>query len=629
MLTVNRTAIRGAISAAAAFTLALAFAPDPAFASQPIALTVDASLAPTQNVVKTHEVLAVSPGPLTLYYPKWIPGEHAPVGPIQNLAGLVVSADGRTLPWTRDPQNLYAFDLTVPQGVSAIDVDFTYLGATFGKYSSNRLSTSNIFVIDWNQNILYPSTGTNDETTFAPTLILPGPQWKFATALYDPERTGNTVRFGITPLGRLLDSPLDSCINFKQWVLWRGPAADPGTATLNACADDPNELAASPKVIGHFKALVQEMIAMYGARHWHDYHFLLTLSDVMPGEGVEHHESSDDGEGGNYLIDAKALERGGDLLSHEFNHSWDGKYRMPDGLDKQNPNIPYDDSLLWVYEGMTQYYGDVMSFRDGIRSAKTWPDQIAAIYANYDNEPGRLWRPLGDTATSGPFLYGAPRGYFSERRGVDFYAEGQLMWLRVDSILRAKTGNKASLDTFARAFFGQQNTGPVTVSYDRQDIVAGLNRIVPYDWAGFFHKWVDEIAVHPPNGFTPEGWKLVYTDKPTHWVRKNDFVYSLGFVETDGNVVDVHFGSPAFKAGLGIATTIVAVNGQQFSDDVLYEALKEAQKTRRPIRLLVEKANFFRMLEIPYYGGPRYPHLVRINGVPDLLDDVIQPQRKR
>jgi predicted metalloprotease with PDZ domain len=600
-----------------------------AVTTQPITLVVDASKAPTQNIVHTHEVIPVTPGAMTLYYPQWIPGEHGPVGPIQNLAELQIKGNGNAIAWHRDPLNMFAFNFTVPQGVNSLDVDFTYLGATFGNYSSNRLSSPNIFVIDWNQNVLYPSTGTNDSTTFNPTLILPGNDWKFATALYDAKRNGNKVSWSTTPLGRLMDSPLDACTNFRSWDIWNAPASFPGTASLNVCADTPEELDASSTTVDHYRALVKEMIAMYGARHWHDYHFLLTVSDVMPGEGVEHHESSDDGEGGDYLIDDKSLERGGDLLSHEFNHSWDGKYRMPAGLVRTNLNTPYDDSLLWVYEGMTQYYGDVMSFRDGIRDAKNWPDHVAAIYANYDNEQGREWRPLGDTATSGPFLYGAPRGYYSERRGVDFYAEGELMWLLADAIIRDHTHGTKSLDTFAREFFGQSNTGPVTVPYTRADVIAALNKVLPYDWTAFFHTWVDDIALHPPAGFAMDGWKLVYSDKPSHDVKKNNFVYSAGFSMGRGGLVgDVHFGSPAWQAGLGINEKLVAVNGREYSDDLMYDAIVEAQKSHQPIQLIVEKDDMYRTISIPYYGGPRYPHLERVKAQADRLSAVVKPLRK-
>jgi predicted metalloprotease with PDZ domain len=473
--------------------------------------------------------------------------------------------------------------------------------------------------------VLYPSTGTNDTTIFQPALVLPGSDWQVATALYDPKRNGNTISWTPTPLGRLMDSPLDACTNFRQWELWKDAGSFPGTASLNVCADTAEELGASEATVGHFRKLVKEMLALYGARHWHDYHFLLTVSDVMPGEGVEHHESSDDGEDGSYLVDDTSLERGGDLLSHEFNHSWDGKYRMPAGLVRDNLNAPYDDSLLWVYEGMTQYYGDVMSYRDGIRSAKNWADHVAAVYANYDNQQGREWRTLGDTATSGPFLYGAPRGYSSERRSVDFYSEGELLWLRADGIIRSQTHGAKSLDTFARQFFGQENTGPVTVSYTRSDVIAALNKVAPYDWAGYFQTWVDRIALHPPDGFEMDGWKLVYTDRPSHDVKKNNFAYSLGFGTRDGVVSDVHLGSPAWKAGLGFNQKIVAVNGRAYSDNLLYDALVAAKKTRRPIDLLIMKDQMYRTVSIPYYDGPRYPHLERIPGTADRLSDVVKP----
>ncbi|MGZ3496707.1 MAG: M61 family metallopeptidase [Vulcanimicrobiaceae bacterium] len=624
----NLAVLRAALGAAVVSGLVLALT-QTASAAQPIDLTVDASLAPTQNIVRTHEVVPVSPGKMTLYYPQWIPGEHGPAGPIQNVAGLQIKANGRVIPWKRQPFNLFAFDLDVPQGASAIDVDFTYLGATFGRYSSNRLSSPNIFVIDWNQNVLYPSTGTFADTTFNPTLILPGKDWKYATALYDAKRSGNAVSWSTTSLERLMDSPLDACTNFRKWELWKDTGTFPGTATLNVCADIPEELQASSKVVDHYKALVREMIVMYGARHWHDYHFLLTVSDSMPGEGVEHHESSDDGEGGNYLIDSTALERGGDLLSHEFNHSWDGKYRMPAGLYPKNPNLPFDDELLWVYEGMTQYYGDVMSFRDGIRDAKNWPDHVARIWASFDTEQGRLWRPLDDTAVSGPFLYGSPRLYVSERRSVDFYAEGELLWLKADAIIRQLSNNQKSLDTFARAFFGQDNTGPVVKTYTRDDVIAGLNAVQPYDWAGFFHKWVDDIAVHPPDGFTDDGWKFEYTSKPSHDVHQDNFTFSVGFQAPDGMVSDVDFGSPAYKAGLDISSKIVAVNGRTYSSDLMFDAIEEAQKTHRPIELTVVKDNIYRTISISYFDGPKYPHLVKVDAAKaGRLDDVVKPQRK-
>lgn len=593
-------------------------------AAAPISLSVDASNVATQNVLFAHEQVPVSPGKLTLYYPAWIPGEHMVAGPIANFSGIVMKANGRTLPWHREPRDLFAFDVDVPQGVTTLDIDMTYLGSTFGSYSTNRLGSANMAAILWDQTLLYPSTGTIQDTFFDPSVTVPA-GWHIATALPGAKTSGNTTSFATVSLEHLVDSPMDIGLNYKRWELWhQGDAA----AYLNVMADTPEELNAKPEVIAHYSKLVREMLAMYGARHWRNYNFLLTVSDVIPGEGIEHHESSDDGTPGDLFSNPKTLDREADLLSHEFNHSWDGKYRMPVGLYQPNLQLPYDDSLLWVYEGMTQYYGNVMSWRDGLRKAKTYPDHIAATYAYYDNEPGRRWRPLLDTAVSGPFLYTYPRGYNAERRSVDFYSEGELMWLKVDSILREKTNNKKSLDTFARAFFGQQNTGPIVKTYTREDVIAGLNHILPYDWAGFFHTWVDDIAIHPPDGFEAEGWKLVYNDKPQHFVQKSNFWYSIGVNVHDGNVLDVRQGSPAWKAGLGINSKIVAVDGRGYSDDALYNAIEEAKGTTKPITLLVSHTDDYRTVTIDYHDGPRYPHLERIPGTPDRLSDIIKPYTK-
>jgi len=591
-------------------------------AAEPIGLTLDTSKAPTQNVVFTTEHIPAKPGLLTLYYPNWIPGQHQAVGPIANFASIVMTANGKKLAWHRQPKDMFAFDVEVPAGATAVDVSATYLGATFGNYSSSRLATPNMLVITWDQNLLYPSTGTIQDTIFSPTIVLPGTDWGFATALTGAKRTGNSVAFDDVSLEHLIDSPLDAGTNYKRWELWNDGSA---AAYLNVFGDTPEEVDASPETVGHYKKLVREMLAMYGAHHWRNYNFLLTVSDEMPGEGIEHHESSDDGDDGDYLIDPAALAAGGDLLSHEFNHSWDGKYRMPEGLYQKNLQLPYDDSLLWVYEGMTQFYGNVMSYRDGIRKGKDYPDAIASLYARYDNMPGRMWDSLGADATAAPFIYSAPRGYGSQRRGEDFYSEAELMWLKVDSIIREKSGNKRSLDTFARAFFGKTTTGPVVETYNRQDVIDGLNAVQPYDWTGFFHTWVDDVAPHPPDGFVADGWKLVYTSEPSRTVKANNFFYSLGFQMRGGTVGDVRFGSPAWNAGLGISSKIEAVNGRAYSDDALNNALKSAQKTHAPIQLLVTHGDLYRTVSIPYFDGPRYPHLVRIDGKPDRLSDVVKP----
>ena len=613
----------GVVAAALAGAIFYAAAAAEGAAAEPITLTVDASKVAAQNVLFARERMAVRPGALRLLYPEYIPGQHGPVGPIANFAGLVIKGNGQTIPWIRDPHDMFAFTLDVPSGVDHLDIDMTYLGATFGGYSSARLASANMAAIVWDQSLLYPSTGTMQSLTFKPSLVVPGAQWQYATALTGARRDGNTVTWDATTLEHLVDSPLDMGTNFKRWELWRKGGS---VANLNVVADTPEELDASDKTIGHFKKLVNEALALYGSRHWRNYNFLLTVSDVIPGEGIEHHESSDDGTGGTFLTDEKALDDEGDLLSHEFNHSWDGKYRMPAGLYMPTLNVPIDDSLLWVYEGMTQYYGNVLSWRDGIREQKTYPDHIAATYAFYDNEPGREWRPLVDTASSAWFLYGAPRGYAAERRRVDFYSEGELMWLKVDSIIREKTNDRDSLDTFARAFFGGADTGPIVKTYTRQDVIDGLNAVAPYDWAGFFHAWVDDVAMHPPDGFTADGWKLVYTAEPQHFVKKDDFWYSIGLRMSADSIADVRFGSAAWKAGIGINTKIVAVNGRSFTNDALANAIVAAKKNDAAIKLLLVRTDAYREVSVDYHDGLRYPHLVRVQSQPDRLSEVSKPK---
>lgn len=606
-----------------AFAAALAFiVPAAASASEPITLTVDSRQAPSQDIELVHERLPVQPGALRLLYPEYLPGEHGPTGIIENVAGLVIKGGGKTLDWNRDPHDMYAFNVTVPQGVDHLDIDMTYLGAS--NDGAARLATQNMAVIRWERALLYPSTGTLQSTVFVPSLILPGASWHYATALTGAKMSGDTVTFDPTTLEHVVDSPLDEGVNYKRWQLW----SDAGQgAYLNIFGDFPENVDVSDETVAHYKKLVREMLAMYGARHWRNYNFLLTLSDQIPGEGLEHHESSDDGEGADFLTDDTAHDRGGDLLSHEFNHSWNGKYRMPAGLYQPTFNDPLDDSLLWVYEGMTQYYGNVMSWRDGIRDQKTWPDHIAATYAFYDYEPGRDWRPILDTAVGAYFGYDAPGQYSSYRRRVDYYSEGELMWLKVDSILRERTNDRASLDTFAHAFYGGANTGPDVKTYTRADIIAGLQAIAPYDWAGFFHTWIDNVAQHPPDGFTAEGYRLVYNDKPQHFIKRDNYWYSIGAnVRVSGEVGDVRFGSAAWKAGLGINTKIVAVNGRAFSTEAMIAALNAAKGNANPIRLTVERNDLYRDLSVDYHDGPRYPHLERIPNTPDRLMEVSKPK---
>lgn len=593
-------------------------------------LDVDASAA-VQGIVHVHERVPVVSGPLTLVYPKWIPGEHAPDGPIANLAGLRISAGGTALAWHRDPVDLYAFHLDVPPGVGALDVAFEYLGAQQGLNSGARFSTPNLFTLTWNKVVLTPATRDYSALTLVPTLRLPSPAWRYASALELATANGAVLRFAPVSLEMLVDSPLDAGINERTFDLgsWDG-----APVTLAAFGDTPEQLAVSDATVGKLRALVAQMHALYGHRHWNHYTFLLTVSDVMSGQGVEHHQSSDNGSNGKYLTDADAFTGGADLLAHEFNHSWNGKYRRPFDLATPNLQDPMVDDLLWVYEGMTQYYGDLQAERAGMRTEQQWLDALALSDASYTTEHGRTWRSLEDTATSSSFLYGARGPWASERRGVDYYGEGELLWLEADVRIRQLTHGARSLDDVARAFFGgPEDGGPRVVTYTRADVIAALDAVAPYDWPTFFAQRVDAVAPRPPDPFTPAGYRLAFNDAPSAYEgivndrrHQIDLRYSLGLaVGSDGTILDVLPDSVAFRAGVGPGERIVAMNERAFGDQKTCDAALRAARDGGPLRLLLTAGNVYRTVALAYRGGPRYPHLERIAGTDDVLGAVAKP----
>jgi predicted metalloprotease with PDZ domain len=622
--------MRHAISmlvAAAAIVAAAARAATAEVPSAPMVLVVDAREAP-RNILHVNLSIPVSPGPFTLVYPKWIPGEHGPTGPIQNMAALRIAANGAPIPWQRDLVDMYAFHVTVPAGAANLDISFDQLMT-----SQDPMSTPNIVIINWNRVLLYPAGKKSDDVAVKPAIILPD-GWGFGTALAGPTRSGNRVDFDTVDLTTLVDSPLDAGRYFKRIPLVN---ADPYTNEIDVVADAAEDLALSDDNVRNYKNLIAETDALYGARHWYHYHFLLTLSDVIPFQGIEHHQSSDNRAGADYWTNADALENAPDLLPHEYSHSWNGKYRRPADLLAADYQVPEKTDLLWVYEGLNQYLGDMLAFRSGFVEPKMYPEYLAHIYAQMDYEPGRLADPLADTASAAPYLYQAPGEWASQRRSAtDFYTEGELVWLSVDAIIRTQSHGEKSLDDFLKAFGGQHNTGPMVVPYTREDVVAGLNAVAPYDWNAFFQKWVYEVAPHPPAyGIDLTGWRLVWNAKPNRWddlsssvEHQATFVYSLGFqTDEQGKINDVLQGSPAAKAGIGTGTQIIAVNGRKYSAELLHDAVAAAKKSSSPISLIVVSSNLYRTVSIGYHGGDRYPHLQRAAGVPDLLGKIMTAHR--
>jgi predicted metalloprotease with PDZ domain len=605
----------------------------PAAAAAPIVLQVDAHEA-TRGIVHVRDRIPVTAGPLTLAYPKWIPGEHSPAGPLVNVGGFTMTAGGASVIWRRDLDESYLVHVDVPAGATTLDVAFDFFGAPVGDYSDARLSTSNMLAINWNKFMVVPNVADYRTITLAPSLRLPGSDWKYATALETTSRAGDTITFAPLTMEMLVDSPVDAGTVSRSWPLG---SIDGAPVDLAVFADTPDELDVSDATIATYRNLVAEMGALYGARHFRHYTFLLTVSDVLAGNGVEHHQSSDDGEEGDFLTDGDKQVVEGDLLPHEFNHSWDGKFRRPADLATPNLEVPMHDDLLWVYEGMTQYYGNVQSARAGIRSAAEWRDLLASAYASLDVETGRLVRPLRDTADDAAYLYGAPDAFAAARRGVDFYDEGQLMWLEADAIIRSRSGGSKSLDDVARAFFGRTSTGPEVLPYAQSDVEAALQAVQPYDWHAFLTARVDALAPHPPDPFTPGGWRLVYEptmsgfEKKRVSVRKSvDARYSAGLMfKNDGTIVDVIDGSPAALAGIEPAAKLTAIDDRALKDEpqAQFDAALRAAQRGTPLRLLVMNGNVYRDVTVAYTGGPRYPHLERIPNEPDLLDAAVAPRR--
>lgn len=598
-------------------------------ATAPISLLVDAREAP-RNILHVHETVPVSGAvPMTLYYPKWIPGEHGPTGPIQGVASLRIRSGGADVAWQRDPVDLYSFHVTPPAGATAVDVSFDDLID-----STDPMATPNMLIVNWNRVLLYPAGMPAADVSMKASIELPA-GWTFGTALPGPQRSGDRVDFAAAPLTTLIDSPLDAGRYGRRIVL-----LDAGgyTNEIDAFADDPSDLELSADNVGHYKALVAETDALYGARHWRHYHFLLTLSDAIPSQGIEHHESSDNRAPADYWTDAAQLEGFADLLPHEFSHSWNGKYRRPADLITPDYQVPEQTDLLWVYEGLNQYLGDMFAFRSGFVSTSLYPEYLASTYAEMDSEPGRLADPLVDTAVAAPYLYNAPGEWSAERRNADdFYTEGELVWLSVDAIIRQQSHGARSLDDFLKAFDGQRDTPPMVVPYTRDDVVAALEKVQPYDWNAFFQTWVYDVAPHPPTACIDlTGWKLVWNDVPNHWDvlaeqtrGRSDFRYSLGFSTGEsGNVADVLTGSPAARAGLGPQTQIIAVNGRKFSPAVLHQALAAARDPSRDISLIVLDDELYRTVVLTYHGGDRYPHLERVPGSQDVLRLITAPRRK-
>jgi predicted metalloprotease with PDZ domain len=600
-----------------------------ATATQPATLVLDATQA-SRGIMFAHEKIPVVPGPFTLVYPKWIPGEHGPTGPLNDLAALRISANGTALDWRRDSIDFYAFHVNVPAGVHELDVDFDVL---LNGSSNDTMSTHSIAIVNWNRDLLYQDGINTRQYFFKPSILLPD-GWDYGSALRGPVRTGNRIDFASTNLETLVDSPLDMGRFVKKYTLWKDGAA---FVAFDTFADAPQDLDITESLLKAYERVPAEAFAMYGSRHFLDYTALLTLSDDLGFQGIEHHQSSDDRASDDFLTEPDESLAGGDLVTHEFSHSWNGKYRRPDDLTTPNFQVPMQTDLLWVYEGMNQYLGDLLSFRSGIREPKQYPEYLATVYGSMDTETGRSTTPLIDLTTGAPYYYLAGGQYGNIRRNAgDFYTEGELVWLDVDTIIRERSHGARSLDTFLHRFTEPSTTGPMVVTYTRAQVEALLNGVEAYDWHAFFDKYVYSRSVHPPTDeIERSGWKFVYTTKHNEFIdaanstgsKGIDGWYSFGAnISGKGTISDVRDGSVAWKAGLAPGMSILAVNGQEYSNDVMIDALKNAVKSTTPISLITRQTSWFQTLALDYHGGLLFPHLERIDGKPDMLTSIASPK---
>ena len=598
---------------------------DVPYAPGTIKLEIDATNL-AQRIFHVKQTIPVQAGELTLLYPMWIPGGHTPRGAIDKVAGLAFKANGQKLDWKRDTIDVAAFHVTVPEGVSTITAEFDFLSPT-DRSQGRVVMTPNMLNLQFISTVLYPAGHYGSQIVFDPVVTYPA-GWTAFTALHVDASTGSTIDYENVPLDILADSPVFAGRYTKQIDLT--PKGSDVPVRLGVVADAAKYLETKPEQVKQHQAMVEQALKLYGAQHYDHYQFLFALSGQMSGIGLEHQRSSENGVGTDYFTGWKEKAGFTDLLAHEYTHSWNGKYRRGADLWTPNYNVPMQDSLLWVYEGQTQYWGNVLAARSGMRPMEASRDALAMVVATYaDNRPGQSWRNVQDTTNDPIIAARAPRAYRNYQMSEDYYRAGQLIWLEADALIRNQTKGKKSLDDFARAFFGvNDGEWKVQNTYTFEDVVATLDGVMKHDWATFLRDRLDG-KVPLTGGIEDAGWKLVYKDEPSALAKSYgsrggaDFVYSLGLsLDKEGEIGDVRWDSPAFNAGLGTGTTVIAVNGQEYDKDVLEDAVKAAKDSKAPIKLMVKEFDRYRTVDVDYHGGLRYPHLERIEGKPDRLTPI-------
>lgn len=597
-----------------------------------IQLRVDATEAPRQ-ILRAKLVIPVKAGPLTLLYPKWLPGEHGPTGPITDLTGLKFSAQGAPIQWERDPLDLYAVNLDVPAHASSIEVSLDFLLPPQGDgFTGGASATERLVVLNWNQVVLYPKGKSARELTYRPELKLPA-SWKFGSALSVENESGNSIRFSSVTLEQLVDSPLIAGAHLRTIELNPGAGV---SHKLHLAADSEAAVAMPPEFQAGLARLVAETGALFGDRPYRKYHFLLAMSDHIAHFGLEHHESSDNRTPERMLLEEELRNDWAGLLPHEIVHAWNGKYRRPADMITTDFHQPIKTDMLWVYEGLTTYLGELLTVRSGLWSTELFRDAVALTAARLDHQAGRNWRPLSDTAIAAQLLFPSRTDGRAWRRGVDFYAEGWLIWLEADVVIRQQTSGRRSLNDFCKKFFGGSGGTPKVVPYTFTDLVSALNEIAEYDWTNFFRTRIYNVAPHAPlGGISGSGWRMVYNDQRSKYVKLlestqkiADASFSIGLtIKEDGTIQDVIPGMPAHVAGVGPGTKLLGVNGRRWSPEILRDAIQAAKNTGH-LELLIENSGYFKNYKLNYKDGERYPNLEKDNSKPDLLSEILSPLSK-
>jgi predicted metalloprotease with PDZ domain len=601
--------------------------PAPQDVDYPGTLRLDVDATDTaRGIFRVTETIPVAgPGPMTLLYPQWLPGNHSPSGPIQTVAGLKITANGQPVAWRRDPVNVYAFHVAVPEGARELHVEFQHLSATDRAQGRIEMAPA-ILNVQWEKVSLYPAGYFTRRIPIEARLTIPD-GWSAATSLTVASRDGSRLAYRAVPYEELVDSPLFAGRYYRREELGHHVA-------LNIFADDPRDLAATPEQIAAHRRLVEQELLLFGTQHFDHYEFLLALTDELGGIGLEHLRSSENSADPTYFTKWDEGSAGRDLLAHESTHSWNGKYRRPAALWTPNYNVPMRDSLLWVYEGQTQFWGYVLAARSGLMPVEDVRAALAQVAAYYSTIPGRTWRPLVDTTNDPIINHRRPQAWTSWQRSEDYYSEGQLIWLSADAKIRALTNGRKSIDDFARAFFGINPGDQGLATYTFDDVVTTLNAVAPFDWASWLPARVDRTDDAPTDWIAAGGYRLAYTDTPTDYFKARekarhmlDLTYTIGAViGREGRITGVSWDSPMFNLGMTIGTQIVAIDGHEYSDELFKQLITEARGGHDPIRLLVKDGAHYRGVDLDYHDGLRYPRLERVGRGPSSLDALLAPR---